>query len=89
MKRSEDLAVTGADNFEGFFSRATEAIYGKLIVEACSARDSEPLHHRKAGSIDDGEILVTEGEADCPSAFEVRGGDQFDMYAATPNAIPK
>jgi hypothetical protein len=78
-----------SQNFERFVARATVAIYGEISVEARGSADPKPFHDCKAGSVDEGKILIRKGLADCPGALEVGGRNILQVRYSFANLTPE
>src|SRR5262249_1043604 len=62
---------------------------GKMQIEARNARDTQPFHGGKAGTIHNREILVPIRFADHPGGLHIGVGDLFDPHTAPTDSFPE
>src|SRR6185436_12181886 len=78
-----------SQDFERLVAVAAIAVNRKIPVEAGSPRDPQPLHHGKAGPVDERESLVREAFRNCPCRLGVSGCQVFDHGYAVAYPAPK
>ena len=68
---------------------ATVSEDGEVAIERSGPLETEPLHQRETGSVDDREILIGIGLADGPSRFQIRRGHGFYDCDARSEPLPE
>jgi magnesium-transporting ATPase (P-type) len=81
--------VALSKDMKGLAAFRTKAKYGKMSIEGRDLVNTQPSHYSEARAIHDGKILVTPGNANIPSNFQIRQGNRFDCRYPTPQAFPK
>jgi hypothetical protein len=67
----------------------TKAKYGKMRIEGRDLMNTQTTHYSEAGTIHDGKILVTPGNANVPRDLKVRQSNRLDHRYPAPQACPK
>jgi len=61
----------------------------KVIVEGSSALDAQAAHDGKAGSVDEGKVLISKGMPNLPGNFQIRQHYRFNRGHSAAQAFPK
>jgi len=56
--RTDQLVWQLPNDMERLPSHGTKAEDGKVLVQGSNFHDAQPSHHREAGAVDNGEVLV-------------------------------
>jgi hypothetical protein len=59
------------------------------VIQGCGALNAQAAHHREAGAINNGKILILPGDANLPSGFQIRHTDRFDGRNSATHPLPK
>ena len=67
----------------------TKAKYGKMSIKGRDLVNTQTPHYSEAGTIHDGKILITPGNANVPRDLKVRQSNRLDHRYPTPQAFPE
>jgi hypothetical protein len=70
-------------------SKDSEAVLGKVSVKGKGLRDAKPFHHRKAGCISEGEILIVILGDNCFRILYISGGHPHQRCPALLHVLQK
>jgi hypothetical protein len=82
------VRLTSANNLEGVAPARAEPKHSEVVIESRSPEDTEPLHHRKARSVDDREVLIGKAVPDCESNLEICRPDRLDRRGTRAHSLP-
>lgn len=60
-----------------------------MVIQRGGSLNTKSGHHRKTGTVDDGEILIAPGEPKLPRHFQIRETDRFNNRYAASQSFPK
>jgi len=80
---------TSPHDLEDLVAFRPVAVDRKVVIEARSAFDAQPLHHRETGPVDDGKVLVGKLRANGPRGIQIGQRDPFQYCDAAPDRSPE